>query len=35
VISRAQAPAAAATWKKDGFKFLCFAAKIVGYAAKW
>jgi hypothetical protein len=34
VISRAQAPAAAA-WKNDGFKFLYFAAKIVGCAAKW
>jgi hypothetical protein len=22
-------------WKKDGFEFLCFAAKTVGYAAKW
>jgi hypothetical protein len=35
-ISRAQAPAAAAAaaWKKDGFKFLCFVAKPVGCAAK-
>jgi hypothetical protein len=22
-------------WKKDGFEFLCFAAKTVGCAAKW
>jgi hypothetical protein len=29
-ISRAQAPAAAAAWKKDGFEFLCFATKNVG-----
>jgi hypothetical protein len=28
-------PAAAAVWKKDGFEFLCFAAKTVGCAAKW
>jgi hypothetical protein len=35
VISRAQASAAAAAWKKDGFEFLCFAAKTVGCAAKW
>jgi hypothetical protein len=35
VISRAQAPAAAATCKKDGFEFLCFAAKTVGCAANW
>jgi hypothetical protein len=34
-ISRVQAPAAAAAWKKDGFKFLCFVAKTVGCAAKW
>jgi hypothetical protein len=34
-ISHAQAPAAAAVWKKDGFEFLCFAAKTVGCAAKW
>jgi hypothetical protein len=34
-ISRVQAPAVAAAWKKDGFKFLCFAAKTVGSAAKW
>jgi hypothetical protein len=34
-ISRAQAPAVAAAWKKDGFKFLCFAVKTVGCAAKW
>jgi hypothetical protein len=34
-ITRAQAPAAAAAWKKDDFKFLCFAAKTVGCAAKW
>jgi TPR repeat protein len=34
-ISRAQAMAAAATWKKDGFEFLCFAVKTVGCAAKW
>jgi hypothetical protein len=34
-ISRAQAPAAAAAWKKDGFEFLCFAAKTVGWAVKW
>jgi hypothetical protein len=33
--SRAQAPAAAAAWKKDGFKFLCFAAKTVGCIARW
>jgi hypothetical protein len=26
-VSRAQAPAVAAAWKKDGFDFLCFAAK--------
>jgi hypothetical protein len=31
----AQAPAAAAAWKKDGFEFLCFAAKTVGCEAKW
>jgi hypothetical protein len=35
VISRAQAPAVAAAWKKDGFKFLYFAVKIVGCVAKW
>jgi hypothetical protein len=34
-ISHAQAPTAAAAWKKDGFEFLCFAAKTVGCAAKW
>jgi hypothetical protein len=34
-ISRAQATTAAAAWKKDGFEFLCFAAKTVGYSAKW
>jgi hypothetical protein len=34
-ISRAQATAATAVWKKDGFEFLCFAAKTVGFAAKW
>jgi hypothetical protein len=34
VISRAQAPAAVAAWKNDGFKILCFAAKLVGCAAK-
>jgi hypothetical protein len=34
-ISRAQAPAVAAVWKNDGFKFLCFATKTVGCAAKW
>jgi hypothetical protein len=34
-ISRAQAPAAVVAWKKDGFKFLCFAAKTVGCTAKW
>jgi hypothetical protein len=34
-ISRAQATAAATAWKKDGFEFLSFAAKIVGCAAKW
>jgi hypothetical protein len=33
-ISRAQAPAVAAVWKNDGFKFLCFATKTVGCAAK-
>jgi hypothetical protein len=33
-ISRAQATAAAAVWKKDGFEFLYFAAKTVGCAAK-
>jgi hypothetical protein len=33
-ISRAQALAAAAVWKNDQFKFLCFAAKTVGCAAK-
>jgi hypothetical protein len=31
----AEAPAAATAWKKDGFEFLCFAAKTVGCAAKW
>jgi hypothetical protein len=31
----AQAPAAVVVWKKDGFKFHCFAAKTVGCAAKW
>jgi hypothetical protein len=35
VISLAQAPTAAATWKKDGFKFLYFAVKTVGCAMKW
>jgi hypothetical protein len=30
-----QALALAVAWKKDGFEFLCFAAKTVGYAAKW
>jgi hypothetical protein len=35
VISRAQAQAAAAAWKKDGFEFHCFAAKTLGRAAKW
>jgi hypothetical protein len=35
VISHVQAPAAAAAWKKDGFKFLYFAAKTVCCAAKW
>jgi hypothetical protein len=34
-ISRAQALAAATTWKKDGFEFLYFAAKTVGCDAKW
>jgi hypothetical protein len=34
-ISRVQAPATAAVWKKDGFEFLCFAAKNVGCTAKW
>jgi hypothetical protein len=34
-ISRAQAPVTAAAWTKDGFEFLCFAAKTVGCAAKW
>jgi hypothetical protein len=34
-INHAQAPAAAAAWKKDVFEFLCFAAKTVGCAAKW
>jgi hypothetical protein len=34
-ISRAQAPAAAAAWKKDGFEFFCFAVKTVGCATKW
>jgi hypothetical protein len=34
-ISRAQAPAADAAWKKDGFEFLYFAAKTIGCAAKW
>jgi L-cysteine desulfidase len=34
-ISCAQAPAAAAAWKKDGFEFVCFVAKTVGCAAKW
>jgi hypothetical protein len=34
-ISRAQAQAAAAAWKNDGFEFLCFTAKTVGCAAKW
>jgi TPR repeat protein len=34
-ISRVQAPAAIAAWKKDGFKFLCFAAKTIGCVAKW
>jgi hypothetical protein len=31
-INRAQAPALAAVWKKDGFEFLYFAAKTVGCA---
>jgi hypothetical protein len=30
-----QAPTEAAAWKKDGFEFLCFAAKTVGCTAKW
>jgi hypothetical protein len=34
-ISRAQAPTVATMWKKDGFKFLCFATKTVGCVAKW
>jgi hypothetical protein len=34
-ISRAQASATDAVWKKDGFEFLCFAAKTIGCAAKW
>jgi hypothetical protein len=34
-ISRAQSTAVAAAWKKDGFEFLCFAAKTVGYPTKW
>jgi hypothetical protein len=34
-INRAQAPAAAVAWKKDGFEFLYFAAKTVGCATKW
>jgi hypothetical protein len=34
-MSRAQATAAAAAWKKDFFEFLCFVAKTIGYAAKW
>jgi hypothetical protein len=34
-INRAQAPAAAAAWKKDGFEFLRFAANIVGCTVKW
>jgi hypothetical protein len=34
-INRAQAPSAAAAWKKDGFEFLCFATKTVVCAAKW
>jgi hypothetical protein len=33
--NRAQATAAAALWIKDGLEFLCFAAKTVGFAAKW
>jgi hypothetical protein len=33
-ISRLQAPAAATTLKKDGFEFLCFAAKAVGCVVK-
>jgi hypothetical protein len=35
MISHAQATAAAAVWKKDGFGFLCFAAKTVGCTVKW
>jgi hypothetical protein len=34
-ISRAQAWAATVPWKKDGFEFLCFAAKTVGCTMKW
>jgi hypothetical protein len=34
-ISRAQATAAAAAWIKDGFKFLCSAAKTIGSTVKW
>jgi hypothetical protein len=34
-ISHAQAIAAATARKKDGFEFLCFAAKIVGCVVKW
>jgi hypothetical protein len=34
-ISRAHATAVAAAWKNDGFKFLYFAPKTVGCAAKW
>jgi hypothetical protein len=34
-ISRAQATTTATVWIKDGFEFLCFAAKTVGSAMKW
>jgi hypothetical protein len=33
-ISRALATAAAVVWIKDGLEFLCFAAKVLGFAAK-
>jgi hypothetical protein len=34
-ISHAQAPAAAAVWKRMASNFFFFAAKTVGCTAKW
>jgi hypothetical protein len=35
MINHAQETTAAAVWKKDGFRFLCFAVKTVGCTVKW